>query len=336
MVWIHGGGFAVGSGAEPRYDGANLAARGIVVVTVNHRLNALGFLAHPELTAESPDGVSGNYGMLDLVAALQWVSRNIRSFGGDPGQVTIAGESAGSMAVSALMASPLARGLFARAIGESGAMFPSPGRALAGLAEAERGGLAFARQTRRIVSLGGIPGGASRAGRFSPLPPASGFRPIVDGRFLPRAPAEIFAAGDQNDVPLLAGWNKDEGFNFTLLKGEDDRHALYDAGSRASFGERTEAALGVFYPGRRGERRKALGARPWRRPDDHSRHLGLDGSAEEDRAIRDLSLPLRSGFLTSLKDGSARRRARTLARSMRASSSMASTICNAFSWLDYA
>ena len=99
MVWIHGGGFTVGSGSEPRYDGANLAAKGIVVVTLNHRLNALGFLAHPELTAESPEGVSGNYGMLDLVAALRWVKRNIQALGGDPTQVTIAGESAGSMAV---------------------------------------------------------------------------------------------------------------------------------------------------------------------------------------------------------------------------------------------
>ena len=102
MVWIHGGGFVVGSGSEPRYDGANLAAKGIVVVTLNHRLNALGFLAHSELTAESPDGASGNYGMLDLVAALQWVSRNIRAFGGDPSRVTIAGESAGSTAVCAI------------------------------------------------------------------------------------------------------------------------------------------------------------------------------------------------------------------------------------------
>ena len=129
MVWIHGGGFVVGSGAEPRYDGTNLAEESIVVVTLNHRLNALGFLAHPELTAESPVHASGNYGLLDLVAALAWVKRNIAAFGGDPGQVTIAGKSAGSEAVSALMASPLARGLFHRAIGESGAMFPTPSRA---------------------------------------------------------------------------------------------------------------------------------------------------------------------------------------------------------------
>ncbi len=126
MVWIHGGGFVVGSGAEPRYDGARLAARGILVVTLNHRLNALGFLAHPELTAESEHRASGNYGMLDLVAALRWVKRNIAAFGGDPDKVTIAGESAGSEAASALMASPLAKGLFARVIGESGAMFASP------------------------------------------------------------------------------------------------------------------------------------------------------------------------------------------------------------------
>ena len=114
MVWIHGGGFVVGSGAEPRYDGARLAARGILVVTLNHRLNALGFLAHPELTAESKHRASGNYGMLDLVAALGWVKRNIAAFGGDPDRVTIAGESAGSEAASALMASPLAGGLIAR------------------------------------------------------------------------------------------------------------------------------------------------------------------------------------------------------------------------------
>ena len=146
MVWIHGGGFVVGSGAEPRYDGARLAARGVVVVTLNHRLNALGFLAHPELTAESDHRGSGAYGFLDLVAALEWVKRNIAAFGGDPDQVTIAGESAGSHAVSALMASPLAKGLFARAIGESGAMFPSPTRAPAPLAKAEAAGLDFMRK----------------------------------------------------------------------------------------------------------------------------------------------------------------------------------------------
>jgi len=243
MVWIHGGGFAVGSGAEPRYDGANLAARGILVVTLNYRLNALGFLAHPKLTAESSHGASGNCGMLDLVAALHWVARNIKAFGGDPSQVTIAGESAGSTAVSALMASPLARGLFARAIGESGAMFPSPGRQHASLAEAEQTGLAFAGKVgaASLAQLRALPAQDVLAGS-----PGIGFRPIVDGHFLPRAPAEIFAAGDQNDAPLLAGWNRDEGFNFTLLP-RDKSNTPYLEQVRALFGERTDAAL-AFYP----------------------------------------------------------------------------------------
>ena len=144
MVWIHGGGFAVGSGAEPRYDGGELAARGIIVVTVNYRLNAFGFLAHPALSAESPHHASGNWGLLDLVAALKWVQRNIAAFGGDARAVTIAGESAGSSAVSILMASPLAKNLFARAIAESGAFFAAPLRKLEDLKAAEQVGLAIA------------------------------------------------------------------------------------------------------------------------------------------------------------------------------------------------
>ena len=245
MVWIHGGGFAVGSGAEPRYDGANLAARGIVVVTLNHRLNALGFLAHPELTAESPHRASGNYGMLDLIAALEWVSRNIAAFGGDPGRVTIAGESEGSMAVSALMASPLARGLFARAIGESGAMFPSPGRSFAALAEAEQAGLEFARKTgaRSLAALRSVP-----ALDILAASPGIGFWPIIDGHFLPRAPAAIFSDGEQNDVPLLAGWNKDEGFNFNLLRG-DNIDKPYAGVVRAIFGDRSDVALSLYPSG---------------------------------------------------------------------------------------
>jgi para-nitrobenzyl esterase len=243
MVWIHGGGFVVGSGAEPRYDGARLAARGIVVVTVNHRLNALGFLAHPELTAESDHHASGNYGLHDLVAALKWVQRNIAAFGGDPDKVTIAGESAGSQAASALMASPLAKGLFARVIGESGAMFASPSPALATLAEAEAAGLDFMRKVgaNSLAELRAAPAEAILAAS-----PGLGFRPIVDGWFLPRSPAEIFAAGEHSDVPLMAGWNKDEGFNFTLLQGDDAKRPYVDL-ARAIFGERT-AALLQHYP----------------------------------------------------------------------------------------
>ena len=245
LVWIHGGGFVVGSGSEPRYDGSRLAARGIVVVTLNHRLNALGFLAHPELSRESEHGASGNYGMLDLVAALQWVRRNIAAFGGDPDRVTIAGESAGSEAVSALMASPLAKGLFARAIGESGGMFATPSRSPAPLAKAEADGIAFMRRVgaRNLEELRQAPAEAILAAA-----PGLGFRPIVDGRFLPKPPAVTFAAREQSDVPLMAGWNRDEGFNFTLLQGEAAKRPYADL-VREIFGERTQAALRFYASG---------------------------------------------------------------------------------------
>ena len=146
MVWIHGGGFVAGSASEPRQDGERLAGKGVVVVSLNYRLGVFGFLAHPELTKESPRHASGNYGMLDQVAALQWVKANIAAFGGDPGNVTIFGESAGSFAVSALMASPAAKGLFHRAIGESGAFFTAGDQTLAPrpLAESEQDGLKLA------------------------------------------------------------------------------------------------------------------------------------------------------------------------------------------------
>ena len=244
MIWIHGGGSVVGSGAEPRYDGARLAARGIVVVTLNHRLNGLGFLAHPELTAESDQRASGNYGLLDCVAALRWGKRNVAAFGGDPGKVTLAGESAGSEAASALMASPLAKGLFRSVIGESGAMFASPVRAPASLAKAEAAGLDFTRKAgaKTLAELRALPAEAILAAA-----PGLGFRPIVDGWFLPRPPAEIFSAGEQSDVPLMAGWNKDEGFNFTLLQGDDAKRPYADL-VRTIFGEQTEAALRL-YPG---------------------------------------------------------------------------------------
>ncbi|MBV8107359.1 MAG: carboxylesterase/lipase family protein [Hyphomicrobiales bacterium] len=244
MVWIHGGGFVVGSGSEPRYDGTRLAKRGVLVVTLNHRLNALGFLAHPELTRESGHGASGNYGMLDLVAALRWVRRNIAVFGGDPDMVTIAGESAGSEAVSALMASPLAKGLFARAIGESGAMFATPSRSPAPLAKVEADGIAFMRKVgaANLKDLREAPAEA-----ILEAAPGLGYRPIVDGRFLPKSPAAIFAAREQSDVPLMAGWNKDEGFNFTLLQGEA-KNRPYAGLVREIFGARTDDAL-RFYPG---------------------------------------------------------------------------------------
>jgi para-nitrobenzyl esterase len=241
MVWIHGGGFAVGSGAEPRYDGAALAARGIIVVTVNYRLGAFGFLAHPELSAESPHRASGNWGVLDLVAALKWVQRNIGVFGGDARAVTIAGESAGSSAVSILMASPRAKGLFAHAIAESGAFFPAPLRKLEDLKAAEQAGLAFAQKL-----------GAKSADDLRKLnaddilaaAPGMGFRPIIDGHLLPRSPAELIARGLHSDVPLLAGWNRDEGFSFPL---PTDR--AYQDIVREMFGARASVVLEAYPSG---------------------------------------------------------------------------------------
>jgi para-nitrobenzyl esterase len=211
-LWFYGGGFAAGSNDEPRYDGESFAKHGIVVVNSNYRLGVFGFLAHPELTAESAHKASGNYGLLDEVAALEWVRRNISAFGGDSNKVTIGGESAGSLSVSALMASPLSRDLFQRAIGESGAFFGLiAGLGRLSLAEAEKEGADFA------ASLGGknLAGLRSMASadllaEASKKNNGFGFLPIVDGYFLPSDVPAIFAQGKQSHVPLLAGWNAHE------------------------------------------------------------------------------------------------------------------------------
>jgi para-nitrobenzyl esterase len=230
FFWIHGGGFVVGSGSEGRYDGANLAKHGVVVVTVNTRLNALGFLAHPALTSES--GSSGNFAMLDLVMALRWVKTNIAQFGGNPNEVTIGGESAGAMFVSLLMSSPLAKGLFHRAIGQSGAWFPSPERPMRDLATAERQGLEFA------AKLGAKTAADLRTVSVEEIldaNPGLGFWPITDGHVIPAHPQDIFADSQQTDVPLLAGWNKDEGFNFDLAARADFKSKSLGEIARALF-----------------------------------------------------------------------------------------------------
>ena len=211
MVWIHGGGFFSGASDEHRHDGLTLASKGVVLVEINYRLGAMGFLAHPDLTAESPDHASGNYGLLDQIAALRWVRDNIAGFGGDPNQVTIFGESAGSMSVSALMASPLAAGLFQRAIGQSGAYFDSaaPSLALLPLREAEQRGVALATEVgaRSLAELRAKPAAdlVKAVGRES-----TRFAPILDGVVLPATLLEVFSAGRQHHVPLLAGWNSAE------------------------------------------------------------------------------------------------------------------------------
>ncbi len=241
LVYVHGGGSATGHGAEPRYDGARLAARGIVFVTFNYRLNAFGYLAHPDLAAESPEGACGNYGLLDQVAAIAWVKRNIAAFGGDPDRVTIGGESAGSQSVSALMASPLAGGLFHGVIGESGALFPPPGGQGIARDAAERLGLDFAASlgAGSIAELRALPAETVLAA----VPRDFRFWPVVDGWFLPQSPAGIFAAGKQNDVALLAGWNRDEGFNFDVTTGAGKSFVEI---VRRRFGPRADGILRLY------------------------------------------------------------------------------------------
>jgi para-nitrobenzyl esterase len=212
LVWVHGGANTEGSAAVPVYDGDALAARGLVVVTINYRLGVFGFLAHPELTGESGYNASGNYALLDLVAALRWVRNNIAAFGGDPNRVTLAGQSAGASITHSLTASPLARGLFQRAIAESGSSVgggPMGGRKLA---DQEQNGVKFAA-AKGVKSLAEL-----RAMSWQDLtaPVAGGgqsfrFSVVVDGYVLPASVGEIFAQGKQNDVPTLTGCNADEG-----------------------------------------------------------------------------------------------------------------------------
>lgn len=229
LVWIYGGGFTSGGSACPIYDGEAMARKGIVFVSLNYRVGPFGFFAHPELTKESvhnPSGraasrraTSGNYGLMDQIAALRWVQQNIAAFGGDPANVTIAGQSAGSMSVNCLVASPLAKGLFTKAIAESGASLV---RSLPTLQQAEEGGVKAA-QVLGAQSLAEL-----RAKSTDEILQAQSIRgltrpgPIVDGYVLPQPIGNIFAAGQQNPVTLLTGWNEDEGMAFGPPKNAAD------------------------------------------------------------------------------------------------------------------
>ncbi|HEY4041505.1 MAG TPA: carboxylesterase/lipase family protein [Rhodopila sp.] len=254
MVWIYGGSFNVGAGSEPWYNGTNLARKGVIVVTLNYRLDVFGFLAHPELTAESERHASGNFGLLDQIAALGWVKRNIAAFGGDSGRITIFGESAGSLSVSALMASPLGRGLFQRAIGQSGATLyadKSP-FALPPLAKAEQAGMKFAKilSTYSIGELREKPAEVLlEAAAKNPEVPRMVRGPIIDGLVLPANAVKIFAQGQQNDVALLAGSNADEG---TLFAARVQPRATPDSFTdqvRKVFGDAAASILKVYPAG---------------------------------------------------------------------------------------
>ncbi len=215
MVFIPGGGYTNGATSLPLYWGDRLAKRGVVVVTVAYRLGPLGYLAHPELTAESPHRSSGNYGLMDQAAALRWVRRNIAAFGGDPSQVTIFGQSAGAMSVSMLMVSPLSQGLFQRAIGESGGLFePLELAPQYSLSVAEKDGEAYAKSVgaASLVELRALPGAALLHGQGWKIS-----HPVVEPYALPMAPYDAFVAGRQAKVPILVGWNAQEARSLTDL-----------------------------------------------------------------------------------------------------------------------
>ena len=218
LVYFFGGGFVAGDGSEPRYDGESLAAKGIVTVTVNYRLGAFGFMAHPELSKESPRHASGDYAYLDQSAALRWVHDNIAGFGGDPRRITIAGESAGSISVSAQMASPLSKDLIAGAIGESGSILGA--LPPVSLSQGEAEGVKFMAVTGAsdIAGMRAIPADKllEMAGRRG----GPRFDAVIDGHFFPEAPLTIFQAGKQAHVPLLAGWNSEE-MNAAMVLGRD-------------------------------------------------------------------------------------------------------------------
>ncbi len=244
LVFFYGGGFMAGDGSEGRYDGESMAQKGIVALTVNYRLGVFGFMAHPELTKESGRNASGNYGLLDQSAALRWVQQNIASFGGNPKKVTIAGESAGSYSVSAQMASPLSKELIAGAIGESGSLLSL--QPASSLAEAEELGVGFAK-VAGANSLADL-----RAMRAEQLleatanPETPRFRPIVDGYFFPKSPSEIFTAGEQAKVPLMAGWNSEESSYRAILEKETPTPENYRKAVEKLYGGQADEVMALY------------------------------------------------------------------------------------------
>ncbi|HXO74758.1 MAG TPA: carboxylesterase family protein, partial [Puia sp.] len=244
LVYFFGGGFVAGDGSEGRYDGEGMATKGVIAITITYRLGVFGFLAHPELTKESPHHASGNYGLLDQSAALRWVKKNIRAFGGDPDRVTIAGESAGSVSVSAQMVSPLSKGLINGAIGESGSLLGAlPPVTLKG---AEQSGVAFAKScgVSSLAELRAMPADKilAAAKKFSNYR----FPMTIDGYFLPKAPLAIFRAGEQAHVPLLVGWNSEEGSYRSIIGNGDATRENYEKGVRKLYGAAADTILRLY------------------------------------------------------------------------------------------
>ena len=242
IAWIHGGGYTNGATSMPLYHGDRLARQGVIVVTLAYRLGALGFLAHPELTHESAHQSSGNYGLMDQIAALEWIQRNIAAFGGNPLRVTIAGQSSGAMSVSALMVSPRAKGLFQRAIGQSGGIFEpvqlAPGYLLA---NAERDGVKFATllgatslETLRKLPAEALLGGVADAVAH----------PVIEPYVLPMSPYQAYVLGSQYDVPLLVGSNTEEARS--LVDVSTVKASSFDADIERRFGALPPQLLGAY------------------------------------------------------------------------------------------
>jgi para-nitrobenzyl esterase len=245
LVYFFGGGFVAGDGSEARYDGESMAQKGIIAITVNYRLGIFGFMSHPELSQESSHHASGNYGLLDQNAALRWVQENVAAFGGDPKRVTIAGESAGSIAVSAQMASPLSKDLIAGAIGESGAMI-NPTLPAIPLAEGEKGGLKFAEKVgaKSLAELRAIP-----AEKLLDATPSFGdpaLAETIDNYFLVKPIVATFEAGEQAHVPLLAGWNSAEVPYQYIMPGTVPTVETYKAKLKELYGDKADEAFKLY------------------------------------------------------------------------------------------
>lgn len=237
VVYIYGGGFARGSASAPTASGASLAAKGVIFVAGNYRVGAFGFMAHPELSKESPHNASGDYGLLDQLAVLKWVQANIAKFGGDPGNVTVIGHSAGSVSASALHASPLARGLFQKTMGISASSLTWEAGVFRGKEDAEREGVAVqqALNAKDIAEMRTISADRILAQRGGP--------PSVDGWFMPRDPKDIFAAGQQNDVTTFVGFTRDEGYGAFMAVNTADE---YKAAARRMYGGDADRLLALY------------------------------------------------------------------------------------------
>ena len=249
MVWIYGGGFVAGGTSEARQDGQFLAHRNVVIVSMNYRLGVFGFLAHPELTAESPHHASGNYGLMDQAAAIAWVKKNIREFGGDPKNITIFGESAGSISVSAQMASPLTKDLIAKSIGESGGALVQAGASTPTRESAEKADAAFGESVLHETTVAGlrkIPAEDLLKAVANRENHAPRFWPVVDGYFLPDSVAKIYAAGKQAHIPLMAGWNADEARAAVLMAKEKPTMASFSEQARKEFGADADGFMAAY------------------------------------------------------------------------------------------